>query len=110
MRVAKAGVIQLTRATAVQYSKSGIRCNAIAPAYVRTPNNEEYAPKELNDIYERNTLTPRTMVPRDIANMVFFLGSDEAETITGHVIPVDGGIIASSPIVADYRDFQASGA
>ncbi len=46
--MAKAAVIQMTRATAAQYSKQGIRCNAISPAYVTTPNNEIYVPPHLD--------------------------------------------------------------
>lgn len=106
--VAKAGVIQLTRALAVQYSKHGIRANAVAPAYVKTPNNKVFAPKQLNDIYKRAMLTPDTVPMQAIADAVLFLASDEAEYITGHTLPVDGGLTASSPIVADYRDWQAS--
>jgi NAD(P)-dependent dehydrogenase (short-subunit alcohol dehydrogenase family) len=103
--VAKAGLIQLTRATATQYSRLGV--NAIAPSYVTTRNNENLVPKELKSIYEHNVLTARVVNPQDIANMALFLGSDESTMITGHVIPVDGGITASSPIVSGFRDWQA---
>jgi hypothetical protein len=47
--------------------------------------------------------------PQDVANVVFFLGSDEARLITGHVIGVDGGLSDSSPIAADYRDWLGTG-
>jgi NAD(P)-dependent dehydrogenase (short-subunit alcohol dehydrogenase family) len=106
--MAKAAIIQMTRATAVQYSKQGIRCNAISPAYVTTPNNEIYAPKGLQEIYERNMLTPRVTAPQDVANAALFLGSDESAMITGQVLAVDGGLGAASPIVADQRDSQLS--
>ena len=100
----KAAVIQMTRATAAQYSKQGIRCNAISPAYVTTHNNEMYAPKELQGIYERNMASPRATAPQDIADAAFFLGSDESMLINGQVICVDGGLTAMSPITADYRE------
>lgn len=106
--MAKAAVIQMTRATATQYSKQGIRCNAISPAYVSTPNNEIFAPKELRAIYERNMLTTRVTSPQDVANAAFFLGSDESILITGQIIAVDGGLTGASPIVADYRDANLS--
>jgi len=105
--ISKAAVIQLTRAVATQYGKHGIRCNAIAPAYVRTRNNEIYAPPELAGIYARNMATASVADPQDIADLVGYLASDESRLITGQVIPVDGGITGSSPIVADYRDWQA---
>jgi NAD(P)-dependent dehydrogenase (short-subunit alcohol dehydrogenase family) len=107
--MAKAAIIQMTRATAVQYSKLGIRCNAISPAYVTTPNNEIYAPKGLQKIYERNMSTPRVTAPQDVADAALFLGSDESMLITGQILAVDGGITASSAIVADQRDSQLYG-
>ncbi len=104
--ISKAALIQLTRATAIQYGDRGIRCNAVAPAYVRTSNNEEYAPPELDGIYARAMATPETAEPADIAAVVAFLASDAARMVTGHVVPVDGGVAASSPIVADFRDWR----
>jgi NAD(P)-dependent dehydrogenase (short-subunit alcohol dehydrogenase family) len=52
--------------------------------------------------------TDRATAPQDVANMVFFLGSDEAANVTGHVFPVDGGIMISSPIAADFRYWQSN--
>lgn len=104
----KAGLIQLTRATAVQYSRQNVRCNAIAPAYVLTRNNAQFAPPELAETYARNVLTPELATPQDIAEVVAFLASDKSRLVTGHVIPVDGGIMAASPIVADRRAAKAA--
>ncbi|WP_169988464.1 SDR family NAD(P)-dependent oxidoreductase [Microbispora sp. H10836] len=101
--ISKAAVIQLTRAVATQYGKQRVRCNAIAPALVMTRNTSEWMPKEFKDIYLRNSLTPYVGEPQDVANVVVFLASDKARYMTGHVIPVDGGIKAASPIVADRR-------
>ena len=103
--ISKAAVIQFTRSVAVQYGKHGVRCNAIAPAVTKTPNVEKYGTPEAEQIYLRNMATPFVAVPQDVANVVFFLGSDEARMITGHVIPVDGGLTDSSPLAADYRDW-----
>ena len=101
--ISKAGVIQLTRAVATQYGKLGIRCNAIAPALVMTRNTTEWMPAPYKDIYLRNSLTPYVGDPQDIAGVVAFLAGPESRYMTGHVIPVDGGLAASSPIVADRR-------
>jgi NAD(P)-dependent dehydrogenase (short-subunit alcohol dehydrogenase family) len=106
--ISKAAVVQFTRAVSVQYGKRGIRCNAIAPALVKTRNVEKYGTPEAADIYVRNMSTPFAAEPQDVANVVFFLGSDEARLVTGHVIPVDGGLSDSSPIAADYRDWLNS--
>lgn len=102
--ISKAAVIQLTKAVAVQYGKHGIRCNAIAPALVMTRNTTEWMPPEFKDVYLRNSLTPYVGQPQDIAEVVSFLASDASRYMTGHVVPVDGGIAAASPIVADRRD------
>lgn len=101
--ISKAAVIQFTRQIAVQYGKQGIRANAIAPAFVNTRNNKEYASQEFADVYLRHMLSTGGAEPQDIANVVVFLSSDEAALINGHVVPVDGGITEVSPIVADVR-------
>jgi NAD(P)-dependent dehydrogenase (short-subunit alcohol dehydrogenase family) len=103
--ISKAAVIQFTRSVAVQYGKRGIRCNAIAPAVTKTLNVEKYGTPEAEVIYLRNMSTPYVGQPQDVANVVFFLGSDESRMITGHLIPVDGGLTDSSPLSADYRDW-----
>ncbi len=103
----KAAVVQLTRSTAVQYGKLGIRANVIAPAVVNTPNVKVYGTKRGEEIYTRSMATPHVAVPQDVADAVFFLGSDEARMITGQVLCVDGGLTASQPIAPDYRDWYA---
>lgn len=101
--MSKAAVIQLTRAVATQYGKQGVRANAVAPALVMTRNTTEWMPSEFKDIYLRNSLTPYVGQPDDIAEVVLFLASDRSRYMTGAVVPVDGGITAASPIVADRR-------
>ncbi|MBL5974733.1 MAG: SDR family oxidoreductase [Candidatus Leucobacter sulfamidivorax] len=103
--VTKAGVLQLTRAIATQFGGRGIRCNAIAPSYVTTPNNKNYSPQEVADIYQRHTPTSTLVSPQDIAEVVAFLASDAARQINGHIIPVDGGLTAASSVTADFREF-----
>ena len=78
-------------------------------ALVKTRNVEKYGTPEAADIYIRNMSTPHAADPQDVANVVLFLSSDEAKMITGHVIPVDGGLSDTSPIAADYRDWLGSG-
>ncbi|MBO1901433.1 SDR family oxidoreductase [Leucobacter weissii] len=102
--VTKAGVLQLTRAIATQFGGKGIRCNAVAPSYVTTSNNRNYSPQEVADAYLRNTPSGELVAPQDVAEAVAFLASDAARQINGHVIPVDGGLVAASPVTPDYRD------
>lgn len=104
--VSKAGIIQLTRAISTQYAGRGVRCNAIAPAFVKTRNNEQYADPVFVDVYNRNMPTGHTADPIDIAQLVLFLGSDESRMVTGHVIAADGGLTDSSPITADFRELN----
>lgn len=103
----KAAVIQLTRSTATQYGKLGIRANAIAPAVVNTRNVKIYGTQRGEDIYTRSMAMPHVALPQDVADTVFFLGSDEARMITGQILCVDGGLTGSQPIAADYRDWYA---
>ena len=103
-QLSKAAVIQLTRAVATQYGKQGVRCNAIAPATIMTRNVKSYMPDDYRETYIRNSLTTYLGEPQDVAHLVTFLASDRARYMTGHVIPVDGGITAALPIVADRRE------
>lgn len=103
--ISKAAIIQLTKATAVQYGKQGVRCNAIAPGVTLTPNVEKYGTPQGEVIYRRAMAAPDVGQPQDVVNTVFFLGSDESRMITGQVFAVDGGISTSQPINADYREF-----
>ncbi|TYL55460.1 SDR family oxidoreductase [Nocardioides sp. BGMRC 2183] len=107
--VSKAAVIQLTRSTAVQFGKRGVRCNAIAPAVVKTRNVETYGTPEGEIIYRRAMAAPDVAVPQDVADVVYFLATPASRMITGHVLSVDGGIHASQPINADYRTWLEGG-
>jgi NAD(P)-dependent dehydrogenase (short-subunit alcohol dehydrogenase family) len=90
---AKAGIIGLTRALALEVAASGIRVNAVAPGYTRT----ELLDQAIRDgsqkepwMLERVPLK-RLADPREIAAVVRFLASDAASYITGQTILADGG-------------------
>ncbi len=93
----KGGVIQVTRALAVEFAASAIRVNAVAPSTFDTPlavGNRARRP----DVYER--LRQRTPLGRfgqvgEIVGPVLFLLSRAASMVTGHVLAVDGGYLAS---------------
>jgi NAD(P)-dependent dehydrogenase (short-subunit alcohol dehydrogenase family) len=106
--VSKAGINALTMYVAVQHGKESIRCNAIAPGLIVTPNTESTyaAAGGPGDLMLRHHLTPRLGRPEDVANLALFLASDEAEFITGQVICVDGGIGAVQAFNADMVDFM----
>ena len=87
---AKAGLIGLTKATARECGRFGIRVNAVAPGMVET----EMAQQLQGDVKKKaieETLLGRIARPEDVANCVLFLASPMAAHITGQVIRVDGG-------------------
>jgi NAD(P)-dependent dehydrogenase (short-subunit alcohol dehydrogenase family) len=105
---AKAGLIHLTRLIAVEYGKSGIRANAVAPGTVRTQAWEARAaanPQVFEEV-KRWYALQRIATAADVANAVFFLASDQACAITGTCLPVDCGLTAGQAELA--RTFSQS--
>ena len=100
---AKAGVDMLTKSTALQYGKEGIRCNCVRPGLIVTPENEAYVPQVLKDIFLNNIMVGRYGAPQDIANMCLYLASDESEYFTGQVVTVDGGLNAHVSTVGEFK-------
>jgi 3-oxoacyl-[acyl-carrier protein] reductase len=88
---AKAGIIGLTRSIAKEVGSRGITVNAIAPGYIQTKMTEQLDEKQTQQLLN---LIPLGCLgtPRDVAEAVAFLASDEARYITGHVLNVDGGM------------------
>lgn len=88
----KAGLINLSRALAVEWAKYNIRINAVAPTFILTESSK---PLLDNHAFMRNNLTKiplrRYAIPEDVANAVYFLSSDESSMVTGHCLSVDGG-------------------
>jgi NAD(P)-dependent dehydrogenase (short-subunit alcohol dehydrogenase family) len=91
----KGAVLNMTRTHAVEWGPSGIRVNAVAPTWVRTPL---IAPiLERADLVQRiETLMPlgRLAETRDIVGAFLYLASPAAAMVTGHTIAVDGGFLA----------------
>lgn len=95
----KGASVMLTRGIALDYAAKNIRCNCICPGWVDTPINYAHAEmlgglKHIYDTVESFQPIGRPGEPREIANVVLFLASEEASFMTGSVVPVDGGMTA----------------
>jgi NAD(P)-dependent dehydrogenase (short-subunit alcohol dehydrogenase family) len=92
----KGGVIQLTRAAALDYAKAGIRVNAVCPGVIRTPMVERLVSDHPEAEAAFLAMEPigRLGRPEEIAEAVVWLCSGAASFVTGNVMPVDGGLVA----------------
>jgi NAD(P)-dependent dehydrogenase (short-subunit alcohol dehydrogenase family) len=90
---AKAGISMITRTLGCEWAAAGIRVNAIAPGYILTPLVQAIVDEGLLDksTVERRTPMGHMGEPRNIADAMLFLASDQAAFITGVTLPVDGG-------------------
>lgn len=91
--VAKAGIAHLTKTLACEWGEHGIRVNAIAPSYTKTPMVKDLVDRKVFDptLIERRTPLGRMAETEEMARAAAFLLSDWASYITGVVLPVDGG-------------------
>lgn len=95
----KAGLNGLTRSLAMEYGRSGIRCNAIAPGLIVGARQQEAMQHDPLEEQMNTDLYPvgRYGRPEDIANVALFLASDEAAFVTGIILVADGGLTLQSP-------------
>jgi NAD(P)-dependent dehydrogenase (short-subunit alcohol dehydrogenase family) len=95
----KHGVIGLTKTAALEYATKNIRVNAVCPTAIETPmimdgrlnlrNN-----LELREKFTNEQAMMRMGQPKEVADVILWLSSDESSFITGHAMPVDGGAFA----------------
>lgn len=93
----KGAVVNLTRALAIDHGRDGVRVNAVCPTVVVTPMIGPLSSHEtfVRRLHERIPMQ-RLAMPADVAAAILFLASDDARFISGALLPVDGGLSASS--------------
>jgi NAD(P)-dependent dehydrogenase (short-subunit alcohol dehydrogenase family) len=92
---AKAAVINLTRAVAVELAPERIRVNAICPGGILTPLLHRGSPEALEPLLARLQPWPECGRPEHIAAAALYLASDDARFVTGEALVVDGGLMAA---------------
>ena len=88
----KAGIIGLTKSAARELAGRGITVNAVAPGFIQT-DMTEVLPEKMKEQIASQIPFGTFGDPKDVANAVAFLVSDEAGYITGQVLHVDGGMV-----------------
>jgi 3-oxoacyl-[acyl-carrier protein] reductase len=88
----KAGIIGFTKSTAKELGSRGITCNAVAPGFIESDMSQQL-PDDIKENYIANVPLRRAGTPSEVAGVVCFLASEDAEYITGQVIHVDGGLV-----------------
>jgi NAD(P)-dependent dehydrogenase (short-subunit alcohol dehydrogenase family) len=92
----KAGVVAFTQGLAIELGPHNINVNAVGPGVIDTPMADHDVAPEVRQHLQKRIPLRRIGVPRDIANAVVFLASDEASYITGQCLYVCGGLSAEA--------------
>ena len=94
---AKGGLKMLTKNIAAEYGEFNIQCNGLGPGYIETPQTApiRVAGHPFNDFIIGKTPAARWGKPEDLAGPAVFLASDASDFVNGHILYVDGGILAS---------------
>ena len=91
----KAGLVQLTKALALEWARHGIRVNALAPGYVATDINREFLASEAGDKMRQRIPQKRFGEARDLDGPLLLLASDAGRYVTGAFLAADGGHLVS---------------
>ena len=94
----KGGIISLTSAMAVQHGRDKIRVNCIAPGFLYTPMIAPYLTEETRELRRQAAPLGTEGTAWDVAWAAVFLASDESRWVSGIVLPVDGGLLVTTPL------------
>ena len=100
--VAKAGVVHLTKCTAIELGPDKIRVNCICPGGINTPLVQQFfagSAEAVSQVFGHIQPIPRAGVGEDIAGMALYLASEDSEWVTGTAMVVDGGLMAGSSLL-----------
>lgn len=92
----KHGVIGLTKSAALEYARKGIRVNAVCPGFTDTPMVQtmvEFVPV-MKEITQKAAPMRRLGQPNETAEAIVWLCSEKASFVTGHALPIDGGLVS----------------
>lgn len=92
----KAGLVQLTRALALEWARHGIRVNALCPGYIETDINRDFFQGDAGRAMLKRVPQRRLGQPSDLDGPLLLLCSDASAYMTGAVVAVDGGHLVSS--------------
>ena len=94
--ISKAGIVQMTKALALEWARHGIRVNAIAPGYFETDLNRSMLKSELGEKIIKRIPQRRTGEMKELRGVLLLLASSASSYLTGQVIAVDGGHLINS--------------
>ena len=93
--ISKGGLIQMSRMLAIEWAEQKIRVNAVAPTTILTPSRIEFLPEgDKRDVAKSRIPLNRFPEATEIAAAILYLLSDDASSITGHTLAIDGGLLA----------------
>lgn len=97
----KAAINYLTKLIAVHEAQNRIRCNAVLPGMTATDAVEKKLTPEFRDLFLRHIPLSRIGLPKEIADAVVYLASDESAYTTGQILTVSGGFGLATPVYGD---------
>ncbi|MFE7313992.1 SDR family NAD(P)-dependent oxidoreductase [Streptomyces sp. NPDC057555] len=96
----KHAVAGITKAAALEGATLGVRVNAVAPGFIRTAMYERFTGDDTaRTAFDAVLPMHRPGTPDEIAEAIRFLGSDGASYVTGHILLIDGGLMAGGPLL-----------